>query len=39
MRIELQKRPQPSRLLSFSSPLLALALTAIAGLIMFAILD
>ena len=38
MRIELQKRPQPSRLLSFSSPLLALALTAIAGLIMFAIL-
>jgi simple sugar transport system permease protein len=38
MRIELEKRPQASRLYGFVSPLLALALTLIAGAIMFAIL-
>src|SRR5262249_44560348 len=38
MRIELEKRPQASKLYGFVSPLLALALTLIAGAIMFAIL-
>jgi len=38
MRIELEKRPQVSKLYAFVSPLLALALTLIAGAIMFAIL-
>ncbi|OWW01679.1 sugar ABC transporter permease [Rhizobium sp. R72] len=38
MRIELEKRPQSSKLYGFVSPLLALLLTLIAGAIMFAIL-
>jgi ABC-type uncharacterized transport system permease subunit len=38
MRIELEKRPQGSRLYGFVSPLLALALTLVAGAIMFVIL-
>jgi simple sugar transport system permease protein len=38
MRIELEKRPQGSRLYGFVSPLLALVLTLVAGAIMFAIL-
>ncbi len=38
MRIELEKRPQASKLYGFVSPLLALVLTLIAGAIMFAIL-
>ncbi|MBB3397767.1 MULTISPECIES: ABC transporter permease [unclassified Rhizobium] len=38
MRIELEKRPQASKLYGFVSPLLALGLTLIAGVIMFALL-
>ncbi len=38
MRIELEKRPQASKLYGFVSPLLALVLTLAAGAIMFAIL-
>src|SRR5690606_10456710 len=38
MRIELEKRPRPSTLLSILSPFLALALTVIVGGIMFALL-
>ncbi|RDJ12990.1 ABC transporter permease [Rhizobium grahamii] len=38
MRIELEKRPQASKLYGFVSPVLALLLTLIAGAIMFAIL-
>ena len=38
MRIELHKRPIQSKALAFASPLLALALTILAGLIMFSIL-
>jgi len=38
MRIELEKRPQASKLYGFVSPLLALGLTVIAGVIMFALL-
>jgi len=38
MRIELERRPQASKLYGFVSPLLALLLTLIAGAIMFAIL-
>ena len=38
MRIELEKRPQVSKLYAFVSPLLALVLTLTAGAIMFAIL-
>jgi simple sugar transport system permease protein len=38
MRIELEKRPQVSKLFGFLSPLLALVLTLIAGVIMFAAL-
>ncbi len=38
MRIELEKRPNPSRLYSVLSPFLALGLTVIAGGIMFALL-
>ncbi|MBB5572504.1 MULTISPECIES: ABC transporter permease [Rhizobium] len=38
MRIELERRPQASKLFGFLSPLLALALALIAGTIMFAVL-
>ncbi|APO67625.1 sugar ABC transporter permease protein [Rhizobium gallicum] len=38
MRIELEKRPQVSKLFGFVSPLLALVLTLVAGSIMFALL-
>lgn len=38
MRIELEKRPRPSVLISVLSPFLALALTVIAGGIMFALI-
>ncbi|MFC3074197.1 ABC transporter permease [Shinella pollutisoli] len=38
MRIELEKRPRPSTLLSVLSPFLALALTVVAGGIMFALI-
>jgi len=38
MRIELEKRPQASKLYGLVSPLLALGLTLIAGAIMFALL-
>ena len=38
MRIELEKRPQPSALLALLSPLIALALTVFFGAIMFAAL-
>ena len=38
MRIELEKRPQVSKLFGILSPLLALALALIAGTIMFAIM-
>jgi simple sugar transport system permease protein len=38
MRIELEKRPQVSKLFGFVSPLLALVLTLITGIIMFAAL-
>ncbi len=38
MRIELEKRPQASKLFGLVSPLLALVLTLIAGAIMFALL-
>ena len=38
MRIELQKRPVPSRLFAVLSPFIALGLTLIAGAIMFTIL-
>jgi general nucleoside transport system permease protein len=38
MRIELEKRPKASKLFGFVSPLLALILTLIAGLIMFSAL-
>jgi len=38
MRIELEKRPRPSALLSILSPFLALGLTVIAGGIMFALI-
>jgi simple sugar transport system permease protein len=38
MRIELEKRPQASKLYGLLSPLLALVLTLIAGVIMFALL-
>lgn len=39
MRIELERRPQDSRFFSFFSPVLAMVLTAIAGSIMFYMLD
>ena len=38
MRVELVKRPQQSRLFSALSPLIALALTILAGAILFAFL-
>ena len=38
MRIELEKRPQVSKLFGLLSPLLALALALIAGTIMFALM-
>lgn len=38
MRIELEKRPQVSKLFSYLSPLLALGLTVIFGAVMFALL-
>ena len=38
MRIELEKRPQVSKLFGILSPLLALALALIAGTIMFAVM-
>ncbi|MGO4436775.1 ABC transporter permease [Rhizobium sp. RAF56] len=38
MRIELEKRPKASKLYGFLSPILALALTLIAGLVIFAFL-
>lgn len=39
MRIELERRPQDSRFFSIFSPILAMVLTAIAGSIMFYMLD
>ncbi len=39
MRIELEKRPKASFIFTIVSPLLALALTLICGLLMFAFLD
>ncbi len=36
--LKLEARPQPSKLMSFSSPLLALAVTVVIGVILFALL-
>ena len=36
--LRLEARPQPSKVMSFASPLLALALTVLIGMVMFALL-
>ena len=38
MRLELEARPEPSRLMGWLSPLLAAALTLVAGFILFSAL-
>lgn len=39
MRLQLQRRPSPSRLMSWLAPLIALVLTVVAGVLLFALLN